>query len=137
MKDRKSDVDESGDVFENVTISGGVVGALGGRGHHIEQTSAGSTAPTGDSPVAQDSDLADVRDLLLAAFTDADLRRLFVYTMHTELQPLAQEFSEGDGLAAMVDKTIQFCQTRDLLPDLLREVKRARPRHYARYESQK
>ena len=33
----------------------------------------------------------------------------------------------------MADKVIAFCRTRDLLPDLLAEVARARPRVYARY----
>lgn len=31
----------------------------------------------------------------------------------------------------MMDKTIEFCQVRGLLPDLLREVERANPRRYA------
>lgn len=80
-------------------------------------------------------DLAAVRELLLRAFTAADLRRLFLYTAHPELRLLGQEFAEGDGLARMVDKAIEQCVTKDLLADLLREVQRANPRMYARFES--
>jgi len=82
---------------------------------------------------ARDYDLAAVRDLLLSAFTAEDLRRLFLYTTHPALRPLIQEFSPNDGLAAMVDKTVTFCQTQRLLPDLLREVEDANPRQYAHF----
>jgi hypothetical protein len=71
--------------------------------------------------------------LLLAAFTAEDFRRLFLYSSNVELRPLIQEFSPGDGLAAMVDRAIIFCQTHRLLPDLLREVERANPRQYAQF----
>jgi 3',5'-cyclic AMP phosphodiesterase CpdA len=77
--------------------------------------------------------LAVVRDLLVAAFTAENLRRLFLYTSNVELRPLIQEFSPSDGLAAMVDKAITFCETHRLLPDLLREVERANPRQYAQF----
>jgi hypothetical protein len=78
-------------------------------------------------------DLQVVRDLLLAAFTASDFRRLFLYATHAELRPLTQEFSPSDGLAAMAGKAIEFCQVRDLLPELLAEVQRANPRQYARF----
>ena len=82
---------------------------------------------------SQSYNMAAVRDLLLEAFTAEDLRRLFLYTENRALRPLLAEFSPGDGLAAMVDKTITFCRTRALLPDLLGEVQQARPRLYARF----
>jgi hypothetical protein len=117
------------DVYENITISG-VVGAVGGRGHRIQQT-----VETGSGTVPRpDLDLAVLRDLLLDAFSAADLRRLVLYTANAELQAIGREFSDSDGLATMVDKTIQYCQTRDLLSDLLHEVARANPRQYIRYE---
>jgi len=77
--------------------------------------------------------IAAIRELLLEAFTAEELRRLFLYTANPALRPLTQEFSPRDGLAAMVDRTITFCQTRALLPDLLHEVERERPRQYARF----
>ena len=79
-------------------------------------------------------DLAVVRDLLLRAFTAADFRRLFLYTSHPDLGLLTHEFGEGEGLASMVDTVIEQCKTKDLLPDLLHEVRGANPWMYARYE---
>lgn len=76
---------------------------------------------------------AAVRDLLLAAFTADDLRRLFLYTENPDLRPLSAEFASSDGLVDMVDKAVEYCDTRALLPDLLREVQRANPRQYARF----
>jgi hypothetical protein len=141
-KERETRIDDSGDRYGNITISGGTVGAIGGRGHHIEQAPARAgdapPEPAGPSPDAapatQRYDLAAVRDLLLDAFTAVDLRRLFEYSAHPELKGVAQEFAEGDGLADMADKVIAFCRTRDLLSDLLAEVARVRPRPYARYK---
>jgi hypothetical protein len=134
--------DEGGDVFGDITITGGTVGAIGGRGHRIEQAPApaGGAPPepadrsAGAPPAAQGYDLAVVRDLLLDAFTAVDLRRLFEYSKHPELKEVAREFGEGDGVVDMVDKVLAFCRTRDLLPDLLAEVARVRPRPYARYQ---
>ena len=76
---------------------------------------------------------AAIRDLLTAAFTAEELRRLFLYTENPALRPLTQAFGPNDGLTALVEKTITFCQTRDLLPDLLRQVEKERPRQYARF----
>lgn len=127
-----------GDVFGNITISGGNVGAIGGRGHQIQQGFPTEMPKIGthtvpDATHAQGSQLVATRDLLLDAFTAADLRRLFEYSTHPELKDLAREFGEGDGLVDMADKAIAFCRTRDLLPDLLAEVARVRPRPYARH----
>ncbi len=79
--------------------------------------------------------VAVIRDLLQAAFRADDLRRLFVYTSNRALQPVTNEFGPGDGLTDMVEKVIQYCQTQDLLPDLLVEVKKANPRQYAHFEA--
>ncbi len=101
------------------------------RGVTIVQGGAQSVpTPAGD---AGRYNIAAIRDLLLAAFTAQDLRRLFLYTANADLRPLTAEFSPNDGLAAMVDKTIEFCQVRGLLPELLREVEQANPRQYARF----
>jgi hypothetical protein len=134
-------IEDSGDQYGHITITGGTVGAIGGRGHRIEQapTPAGEAPPTppgqasGSSPIAQAYDLAAVRDLLLEAFTAVDLRRLFEYSERPELRPVVREFGAGDGLTDVADKAIAFCRTRDLLPELLAEVARLRPRPYARY----
>jgi hypothetical protein len=111
---------------------GRLLGALGApeeKAPFAAETEVGGYEPsTGGGP-----DLQVVRDLLLAAFTADDLRRLFLYTANAELRPLTREFSPRDGLAAMADKAIEFCQVRDLLPELLAEVQRANPRQYARF----
>jgi len=93
-----------------------------------------SATPAPTSPVDTGGyDLAVVRDLLLAAFTAPDLRRLVLYTSNKDLRSLVQEFSPSDGLASMVDKTIEHCQVRDLLSVLLDEVQRANRRQYDRF----
>lgn len=84
------------------------------------------------SPTA-DYDIAAVRELLLAAFTAPDLRRLFLYTSNPELRPLTLEFSDHDGLATLVDKTITYCQTHALLPGLLHALEQVNPRMYTRF----
>lgn len=80
-------------------------------------------------------DLAVVRDLLLAAFTADDLRRVILYTSLPALKPLIHQFSAGDGLAAMVEKTTTFCHKQDCIDDLLTEVKTANSRQFSRFES--
>jgi predicted MPP superfamily phosphohydrolase len=118
----------------NVAISGDVQGSVtiiqdGGRATEAAPAAAAGAEPGG-------YDLAAVRDLLLAAFTAPTLRRLFLYTGNTELGALSQEFSPTDGLTAMVDRTVEFCLTRGLLPDLLEEVKGANARQYGRFAHQ-
>jgi hypothetical protein len=125
----------------NIAITGDVQGGLrivqrggqdaggGGGGTGLASARAGASDPS--SPTGPE--LAAIRDLLLAAFTAAELRRLVMYTTNEELRPLVQEFSPNDGLKAMVDRTVAFCLTRDLLPDLLVEVKKANPGQYARF----
>lgn len=87
---------------------------------------------TSDKPTPN---IAAVRDLLLAAFTTEELRRLFLYASDPRLRPLVDEFSPGDGLAMMVDKAIVWCDKRAMLPVLLAEVQRERPEQYARFEA--
>jgi 3',5'-cyclic AMP phosphodiesterase CpdA len=113
-------------------IQGGVTIVQGGQ---APGTAPPAPADTGgyDSSSASGPDLGAVRDLLLAAFSADELRRLFLYTSNDELRALPREFGSSDGLAAMVEKTIQFCLARALLPDLLGEVERANPRQYARH----
>lgn len=97
----------------------------------------GTVAGAGSIPAPTPGyDLGTVSDLLRAAFTADDLRRLFLYTSNPDLRPVKDEFSSSDGLTAMVEKTIKYCQTRNLLPALLSVVEQANPRQYARFESQ-
>lgn len=84
----------------------------------------------------QSYDMAVIRDLLLAAFTVNELRRLVLYTSRPALKRLVNEFSSSDGLADMVEKTTTFCHKQDCLPDLLAEVKKVNSQQYARFELQ-
>ena len=79
-------------------------------------------------------DLRAVRDLLLAGFGADSLRRMLLYSGNPELREVVNEFSSGDGLTTRVDKTLDYCTERLLLPALLEEVKRENPRQYARFE---
>jgi len=85
---------------------------------------------------AQEYNVAKIRELLLAAFTAEDLRRIFVDTSHSELRLLVTRLGPNDNLATMVDRVIDFCQTRDLWPEFLQEVKQANPNQYLVYEPQ-
>ena len=58
-----------------------------------------------------------------------------LYMANPALQPLTHEFSSVDGLIAMVERTVTYCQKKDCIPDLLAEAKEANPRRYAQYES--
>jgi len=116
----------SGNLAFTGNIQGGVTVVLGSG----QAPGSGGAPGTWGAPGA---DLTAVRDLLLDAFAAADLRRLVLYTTNAGLRPLGREFADNDGLAAMVEKTIRFCQARDLLRDLLREVERVNPRQYRRY----
>jgi hypothetical protein len=73
-----------------------------------------------------------IRELLLAAFTSEMLHR---FCLDRPLfRPVVAEFGAGQGLAAMVDKVIGFCQTQLLFDELLAEVNHFNPRQYARFE---
>ena len=116
----------------NIVLTGNTQGGVS-----IVQGGPQGGRPAGEpSPAAAGTggyDLAVVRALLLAAFDAPGLRGLFMYAGQPGLRPVVYEFSEGDGLAAMADKTIAYCLAHGSLPDLLREVERANPRQYARY----
>lgn len=112
----------------NIAVTGDFHGSV-----NIVLGGGGATASGSDAPAAAPPDLAPIRDLLLDAFTAADLRRLVFYARSEGLRRLSREFAEGDGLTAMAEKTLRFCHARGLLPDLLREVERENPRQYQRH----
>lgn len=70
--------------------------------------------------------IAEIRQLLLVAFTPEELRR---FCQDRPLfQPIIIRFSPDHGLDDMVDKVIDYCQTQLLLDELLAAVKQANPR---------
>lgn len=118
----------------NIVITGDVQGGLMIRPRGQPGRAAGGAFPP--AAAAGGYRLAAVKELLLAAFTAAELRGLFVCADNPALRPLVREFGEGDGLAVMANKAIEYCLTRDLLPGLLREVELANPQQYASFADQ-
>ena len=94
-------------------------------------------APGRGLPGAEDKaaryNLLAVRDLLVAVYTAEDLRRLFLYSDNVELRPLRDDLTGADGLEPAVEKVIRYCESRALLPDLLDEVKKDRPKVFERF----
>jgi hypothetical protein len=141
MNDRKekeakasgSSPEESGDLYGHITVSGGVVGAIGGRGHHIEQ-GIESRNHAGASPDVDPDHppIAAIRDLLTAAFTAKGLYRFC--QDRPDFRPLVAQFGSGQGLDDMVDRVIDHCRTQLLWHELLAEVAKESPRQFARFE---
>lgn len=75
--------------------------------------------------------IATIRALIKAAFTDKTLRRLC--QDHPVFRPLLDSFGPYVGLDDMADAVIEHCQKRRLFPDLLSEIKNANPKQYGRY----
>jgi HEAT repeat protein len=71
--------------------------------------------------------LSKYRRLLLDRFTSNpdDLRRLFFYTANPNLRPLYNQLTKWDSLEDLIAKILEYCQQRELLPDLLHEVEKA------------
>jgi hypothetical protein len=77
-------------------------------------------------------DIANIRELLTAAFTAKQLRR-FCYDRST-FRPVVDEFAPDHGLADMVDQVIDYCHTHLLWDELLTDVALVRWRQYARFQ---
>ena len=83
---------------------------------------------------SQRYNLSVIRDLLLSAFNPDELKELFYYSDNPELRDVVNQFLPGESLPAWVQKAVAFCERRDLVPQLLAEIKDANPRAYARFE---
>jgi tetratricopeptide (TPR) repeat protein len=75
--------------------------------------------------------LKAIRELLLAAFTAKSLRRFCRDA--PRFHPICHDFAPSDGLNELVDKVIDYCQTRTLWKEFLAAVEQARPKTYARF----
>ena len=80
---------------------------------------------------AAHNDLAALRVLLLNAFTAKDLQR-FCHD-RTLFRPLLEHCSPNASHQELSDVVLQFCGTRALFPELLREIRECRPRQYTRW----
>ncbi|MDX9833384.1 MAG: tetratricopeptide repeat protein, partial [Anaerolineae bacterium] len=83
-------------------------------------------------PAAEEIDLAAMRALLRAAFVDdRELRRLCRET--PALQGALPAFGSGFSLDHAIDALLDYCLTRDLVPELLAAVRKANPGQFARH----
>jgi len=76
--------------------------------------------------------ISAIRELLSVAFSAETLPRFC--QDRPAFQPVLRKFGPHHGLDDMVAEVIDYCQTRLLWDELLREVQRANPRQYARFE---
>jgi len=74
--------------------------------------------------------IAAIRTLLMAAFTDKELRR-FCYD-RPSFRPIVDRFGPRQGLDDMVDEAITYCEKRLLFNQLLNEVRCYNPAQYKR-----
>ncbi|MFC2038107.1 hypothetical protein ACFLYD_09190, partial [Chloroflexota bacterium] len=77
-------------------------------------------------------DIQKIRQLLIEAFTDEELRR-FCLDRPT-FRPVVDKLGREDGLDDIVDEVIDYCRTQLLWDELLLAVKEVNPRQYARFE---
>lgn len=75
-----------------------------------------------------------IRRLLLAAFTPEELRRFC--QDEADFRPLVAYFGPGQGLVDMVDRVVDYCQTRLLWDELLAAVERTNPAQYRRFSAE-
>lgn len=81
-----------------------------------------------------DYNIGAIRELLLAAFTAKELRRFC--QDHPLFRPIIEQFGSGSSLQDMVDRTIDYCETRVLFDQLLAEIQEQNPRRYVLFQRQ-
>ena len=79
-----------------------------------------------------DYNFAAIRELLTNAFSAQELRRFL--QERPDFLPVLTEFGPKYALADMVDEVIVYCEKRDLMDQLLGEVRAYNPRQYERFE---
>ncbi len=116
-------------------VEGGIHGSIiSGGDVTIHNTPSADPERGAPQPqLAEEYDLAAIRRLLLAAFTAQTLRR-FCQDRRI-FRPVVADFGPGSGLNDMVDRVIDYCETRLLFDELLAEVKNENPSQYAVFES--
>lgn len=83
--------------------------------------------------VTPNYNLGAIRELLLAAFTTEDLKRLCFD--NPRFRPVYDEFSSGMGKTDVVDRIMEFGQNNSLITELLQVVKLQNPRQFANFEA--
>jgi Effector-associated domain 7 len=72
---------------------------------------------------------ADIRKFLIDVFSDEDLE-IFCFDHFPEV---ANDFGTGMGKAEKVQRLIEYCQRRELIPTLLAALQAARPEQYQQH----
>lgn len=90
--------------------------------------------PEPEYPFTVQYNLESASELLLEAFSAKGLRRLLRFARHPDLVKLLKHLGPDDSELGLVEKTIEYCCQRVLMPELLQEVKRNNPRMYAQYQ---
>jgi hypothetical protein len=76
--------------------------------------------------------LAAIRQLLLAAFTAEELRRFL--QDRPMFRPIVARFGPGHGFEDMVDRVIDYCETRLIWPKFLTEARQVNPNQFSTFE---
>ena len=76
--------------------------------------------------------LRNIRKLLTATFTDAELRQL-CYDV-SRFRPVYEQFSDGMGKGQMIQHLIEYCERKGLMEELLEVVQDEVPGRYAEFE---
>lgn len=75
-----------------------------------------------------------IHRLLSAAFTVEELRR---FCRDRQIfQPVVDDFGPNYNMNQMIDRVIDYCDTKNLWNELLTEVRQLNPRQYQRFESE-
>jgi tetratricopeptide (TPR) repeat protein len=77
-------------------------------------------------------DLKAIHDLILDSFTDKELKRFFRH--RPKFRAILNRFGSDFGFEDMIDVSIEYCEKRTLIPDLLAEIQRDNPGQFARYQ---
>lgn len=75
--------------------------------------------------------IRNIRKLLTAAFTDAELRQLCYDEL--EFRPVYEQFAEGMSKDQMIQRLLEFCERKVLMPHLLQLVADEAPEQYKQY----
>lgn len=78
--------------------------------------------------------LAAIRSLMRDAFTDIELRRFC--QERSCFRPVLSRISSKASLDDEIDATLEYCLTRDLVPELLSDIEEYNPRKYEHFKAQ-
>lgn len=104
--DKEAKAGEPPEAHERITITGGVVGAIGGRDHHVEQTVIYAAAPISPPPGPAGFDLGAMRRRLNQVFDDASLDAFCL----EHFPDLYDRFGRGMGKDEKITLLLDHCR---------------------------